>query len=180
MQAKQRQPAVTTVEPIEKGGRTLEESTLWSIHRGRQDSGPASAKRFYTVPKAAELLRVSEVTLYREIREARFPAIKIRNRYVVPAKAIDELEQDALASSAQSDHGRSGSSIVDGPGHSPAAATLRGRTGMRPDRVLAARWSASETQAAYTRRVVAPPPPCPRRPATVRGSTPAEISSVAE
>jgi excisionase family DNA binding protein len=57
----------------------------------------ASSKRFYTVPEAAELLRVSEVTLYREIRENRFPALKIRGRYVVPAKAIDELEQEALA-----------------------------------------------------------------------------------
>jgi excisionase family DNA binding protein len=54
-------------------------------------------KRFYTVPEAAEVLRVSEVTLYREIRENRFPALKIRGRYVVPAKAIDEMEQDALA-----------------------------------------------------------------------------------
>ena len=54
-------------------------------------------KRFYTVPEAAELLRVSEVTLYREIRQSRFPALRIRGRYVVPAKAIDEMEQEALA-----------------------------------------------------------------------------------
>jgi excisionase family DNA binding protein len=59
-----------------------------------------SEKRFYTVPEAAELLRVSVVTLYREIRENRFPALKIRGRYVVPAKAIDELEQEALAEPA--------------------------------------------------------------------------------
>jgi excisionase family DNA binding protein len=57
----------------------------------------ANSKRFYTVSEAAELLRVSEVTLYREIRLNRFPALKIRGRYVVPAKAIDELEADALA-----------------------------------------------------------------------------------
>jgi excisionase family DNA binding protein len=59
----------------------------------KKESG---SKRFYTVPEAAELLRVSEVTLYREIRESRFPALRIRGRYVVPAKAIDELEQEAL------------------------------------------------------------------------------------
>ena len=57
----------------------------------------ASSKRFYTVPEAAELLRVSEVTLYREIRANRFPALRIRGRYVVPAKAIDEMEDEALA-----------------------------------------------------------------------------------
>jgi hypothetical protein len=39
--------------------------------------------------------------------------------------------------------------------------------------VVAARRSASSTQAAYTFRVVAPPLPCPSRPATVRRSTPA-------
>ena len=54
-------------------------------------------KRFHTVPEAAELLRVSEVTLYREIRWNRFPALRIRGRYVVPAKAIDEMEHQALA-----------------------------------------------------------------------------------
>jgi len=54
-------------------------------------------KRFYTVPEAAELLTVSTPTLYREIREGRFPAIKVRGRYVVPAKAVDAMEQAALA-----------------------------------------------------------------------------------
>lgn len=65
--------------------------------RAQPTAGP---KRFYTVSEAAELLRVSEVTLYREIRESRFPAIKIRGRYVVPARAIDELEHEAIASIA--------------------------------------------------------------------------------
>jgi hypothetical protein len=44
----------------------------------------------------------------------------------------------------------------------------------------AARRSAAATKEAYTRSVVAPPPPCPRRPATVRRSTPAASSCVAE
>jgi hypothetical protein len=49
----------------------------------------------------------------------------------------------------------------------------------RLPRMSAARRSASATQAAYTRSVVTPPPPWPSRPATVRMSTPAVMSSVA-
>lgn len=56
------------------------------------------SKRFYSVPEAAELLGVSGATLYREIAGGQFPAIKIRGRYVVPAKAIDQLEEAALSS----------------------------------------------------------------------------------
>jgi excisionase family DNA binding protein len=57
-------------------------------------------KRFYTVPEAAKLLRMSPATLYREIAANRFPAVKVRTRLVVPAKAIDEIEQAALDSIA--------------------------------------------------------------------------------
>jgi DNA binding domain, excisionase family len=55
-------------------------------------------KRFYRVAEAAALLGVSGPTLYRAIRTGEFPAIKVRGRYVVPAKAIDDLEASALAS----------------------------------------------------------------------------------
>jgi hypothetical protein len=51
---------------------------------------------------------------------------------------------------------------------------------MRLPRISAARRSDSPTQAAYMRSVVAPPPPWPSRPATVRRSTPAVRGSVAE
>jgi len=55
-------------------------------------------RRFFTVAEAAELLGLSEPTVYRAIRSGEFPAIKVRGRYVVPAKAIDEMEASALAS----------------------------------------------------------------------------------
>jgi excisionase family DNA binding protein len=55
-----------------------------------------AVKRFYTVHEVAELLGVSAPTIYREIRAGRFPAIRVRGRYVIPAKALDELEQAAL------------------------------------------------------------------------------------
>jgi excisionase family DNA binding protein len=57
-------------------------------------------KRFYTIPEAAKLLRMSPATLYREIAAGRFPAVKVRTRLVIPAKAIDEIEQAALDSAS--------------------------------------------------------------------------------
>ncbi|MGC5309265.1 helix-turn-helix domain-containing protein [Micromonospora zamorensis] len=54
-------------------------------------------QRFYTVAEAAQLLRTCDMTLYRSIRVGEFPAIRIRGRYVVPAKAIDAMEAGALA-----------------------------------------------------------------------------------
>jgi excisionase family DNA binding protein len=53
--------------------------------------------RFFSVAQVADILGVSEVTIYREITAGEFPAAKIRGRYVVPAKALDQLEADALA-----------------------------------------------------------------------------------
>ena len=55
-------------------------------------------KRFFTVAEAAGLLGVSEPTLYRAIRAGEFPAVRVRGRYVVPAKAIDQMETSALTS----------------------------------------------------------------------------------
>ena len=59
---------------------------------------PPRQKRFYGVPEVAALLGLSEPTLYRAIRAGEFPAIRVRGRYVVPAKAIDAMEEWAIAS----------------------------------------------------------------------------------
>lgn len=50
-----------------------------------------NAPLFHTVPEAARILRVAPSTLYRAIREDAFPAVRIRTRYVVPAKVIEAL-----------------------------------------------------------------------------------------
>lgn len=54
--------------------------------------------KFYTVREAAVIMRCNPSTLYRAIREGEFPAVQIRNRYVVPAKAIDALVDQATQS----------------------------------------------------------------------------------
>ena len=60
-------------------------------------AGVAERPRFYTVAEVADMFGVSDMTLYREIRDGKFPAIKIRGRYIVPAKVIDALEADAMS-----------------------------------------------------------------------------------
>jgi hypothetical protein len=41
---------------------------------------------------------VDASTLYRAIREDAFPSVRIRTRYIVPAKVIDDLAAEAAAS----------------------------------------------------------------------------------
>jgi excisionase family DNA binding protein len=57
----------------------------------------AAAKRFYSVPEVAEMIGTSSVTLYRAIRDGEFPAVRIRGRLVVPAKAIDAMIDAVVA-----------------------------------------------------------------------------------
>jgi len=59
-----------------------------------QDS--KESPRFYSVHHAARILGVSPMTVYRAINEGTFPAIRVRNRFAVPAKAIDDMEASAL------------------------------------------------------------------------------------
>ena len=66
--------------------------------RSNNPGAPDRPKRFFTVAQAADLLGLSESTLFRAIRAGDFPAIKVRGRYVVPAKAIDQMESSALVS----------------------------------------------------------------------------------
>jgi excisionase family DNA binding protein len=56
-----------------------------------------ASKHFYTVREAAAVLRVDPATLYRAIREDAFPAAKLRSRYIVPAKALDQLIEQAAS-----------------------------------------------------------------------------------
>lgn len=59
------------------------------------DAGPPA---FYTVSEAARILRCHPNTLYRAIHDDAFPAIRIRNRFVVPASAVEQLAKQALES----------------------------------------------------------------------------------
>ncbi|MGO1049206.1 helix-turn-helix domain-containing protein [Crossiella sp. CA198] len=58
--------------------------------------GEVEAPRFLSVEATARLLGMSAMTLYRAINANEFPAIRIRGRLIVPAKAIDEMTAAAL------------------------------------------------------------------------------------
>lgn len=58
----------------------------------------AAKPAFYTVPEAAQILRVNRATIYRAISENAFPAVRVRTRFVIPARAVDELARWAAES----------------------------------------------------------------------------------
>ena len=45
------------------------------------------SRRFYSVAEVARMLGMSTMTVYRAIAEGGFPAVKIRGRLIIPAKA---------------------------------------------------------------------------------------------
>jgi excisionase family DNA binding protein len=52
---------------------------------------------FYKVSEVAAMFRMSSLTLYRAIQDGEFPGIRVRRRYVIPAKPIDAMRQMAEA-----------------------------------------------------------------------------------
>ena len=56
--------------------------------------------RPYTVPEAAEYLRVSTRTVYQEIRDGKLNATKIRNRRIIWQSQLDEYARSLIANCA--------------------------------------------------------------------------------
>lgn len=54
-------------------------------------------RRYYSVAQAAAILGLSSPTLYRAIHAGEFPAVRIRGRFIVPAKALDLMTEAALS-----------------------------------------------------------------------------------
>lgn len=57
----------------------------------------AEPRTFLSVAETARLLGMSEMTLYRAISAGEFPAVRIRGRLIVPARAIEEMVEATLA-----------------------------------------------------------------------------------
>ncbi len=55
------------------------------------------APRFYSVAQVAEMFGMSAMTLYRAIAAGEFPAVRVRGRLIVPAKAVDAMADVATA-----------------------------------------------------------------------------------
>jgi excisionase family DNA binding protein len=78
----------------------LRETTLRNAMQKRADGVPT-----YSVPEAAALLSISQEYLYRLIQTGGFPAVRMRiggrqGRYVVPAKAVEQLLDSASGAGA--------------------------------------------------------------------------------
>ena len=81
---------------LRQHGREL---ALQSALRKRADGVPS-----YTIPEAAALCSVSQEHLYRLVRDNAFPAIRMqrgqgKGRYVIPAKAVEQLLDHAATGS---------------------------------------------------------------------------------
>lgn len=68
---------------------------------------------FYSVAATARILGMSEMTLYRAIHDGQFPAVRIRGRLIIPAKAIEAITDAAL----------DGSCLVDAAAWVPGGAS---------------------------------------------------------
>jgi excisionase family DNA binding protein len=62
----------------------------------------------YTVNEAAQRLGVSPMTLYREIAEGKLPAIRIRDRVLVPKVVLEHLVEEAISRATGSGSATSG------------------------------------------------------------------------
>ena len=51
----------------------------------------------YSVTEAAQRLGVGPMTLYREIAEGKLPAIRIRDRILVPKVVLERLVEEAIS-----------------------------------------------------------------------------------
>lgn len=66
-----------------------------SNNQGGEERQPR--RPFLNVKEAAKELRLDESTLYRHLREGRFPGVKVGGRYLVPTAVIEELAAGAMA-----------------------------------------------------------------------------------
>jgi excisionase family DNA binding protein len=65
------------------------------VVKGQAHTGQR-APSFYSVAEAASLFGMSEMTLYRAIHAGQFPAVRIRGRLIIPAKAIEAMIEAAV------------------------------------------------------------------------------------
>jgi excisionase family DNA binding protein len=73
-----------------------------SVTSGDGGSG-AVTPLFYSVPEAAHMIGMAPVTLYRAIRDGEFPAMRVRGRLIIPARAIDAMIDAAITENSAVD-----------------------------------------------------------------------------
>jgi hypothetical protein len=66
----------------------------------RSDKVAQDSRRFYSVAEVTRMFGMAQMMLYRAIHDGQFPAVKIRDRYVIPALALDAMEEAAVRTQA--------------------------------------------------------------------------------
>jgi excisionase family DNA binding protein len=75
------------------GGRLIADDVV-------EDDRPGNGRpTFYSIAATARMLGMSQMTLRRAIQDGQFPAVRIRGRVIVPAKAIDAMTDSAIEGS---------------------------------------------------------------------------------
>lgn len=63
-----------------------------------EDSSTSQVTRkFLSIAAAAEMLGLSEMTLYRLIQANTFPAVRVGRRLFIPGQALDDMAAAAIA-----------------------------------------------------------------------------------
>jgi len=88
-------PCLSTKDVVDVGHESLDSRA--GAHALR-NAGTRRTSSVYSVGEFARALGVGEMTVYRAIHAGRLPAIKFGGRYVVPAKALDDLIEAAMSS----------------------------------------------------------------------------------
>ena len=63
----------------------------------KQASDEDRPRQFHSVTEVARMFGMSPMTVYRAIAAGEFPAVRVRGRLIVPARAIEEMVTAALA-----------------------------------------------------------------------------------
>lgn len=61
------------------------------------DPQVSARPRFYSVAEVACMFGMSKMTMYRAIAAGEFPAVRVRGRLTIPAKAVDGMVEAAIA-----------------------------------------------------------------------------------
>ncbi|MDN5852373.1 MAG: helix-turn-helix domain-containing protein [Actinomycetia bacterium] len=72
--------------------------------RGLPTKPPAAdSPLFHSVAEVARMFGMSPMTVYRAIAAGEFPAVRIRGRLIVPARALEEMIDAAIADQSMVD-----------------------------------------------------------------------------
>ena len=68
-----------------------------TVKQRTSEAASGTPRQFHSVTEVARMFGMSPMTVYRAIAAGEFPAVRIRGRLIVPARAIEEMVEAAVA-----------------------------------------------------------------------------------